>query len=870
MNLNKYKNNKIILFYLCNFINSLLFTNILRCYNIMKNTFKVNQTNLEDIYSSCTITINNVSYLVNCPDGTQRNLIELNTKFSKINTLLLTDNSVNSLSGYFGFSLSRYEQINGVLISHKNNNLKEKQENLKKCEVIKEDNKVSNKQSLLVIGPEGIKNLIKDSELFFVDNPLYNIYELKGENNLFKLNPCWDTNDILLPSNKYISHIDNSNVIKDENVTIHTFCTNNSLVNKISMSYFFITKERKRPFLIQKAKSLGVSDVKLISKLSKGESVNINNLCITPDDVMGPVPPRDSVLILSINCINDINFFIDNNNFRDIVLNNNKINFKISIIYILIQDHNMLLSSEFDILINLLIKTNKTNFVLLDCQTINNQFLLNEGKYKVSKILNTFSSKKFDVSKIPPNFNNIDKSMIIKIEQFLNKYNIVKALPGMEINILPNTSIINKNLTFDEKSNKKLLDVLNNYSNKICNDVNETTSKISDVYIKNNNLQPSFCILGSNSQKPSIHKNVSSIMLKIDKSYVLIDCGEGTYQQICHLYKYNENSTKELEDILINIRLIFISHKHGDHFLGIINIINKINNARLRNNIYFKKDNHNYITYLIVPVNIKKWLENNLDCYFNQNCSKDFDYKIYYKIIDCEDLNPNRCKVYSDYISNDNFDFNPDIFKSFDVELKSIESVNNKLLQFKNDLFLLNKECNINNLEELNRLQIYLNNIIGINIFAIEVLHCNDAYGCIITNSQYDFSNIDVNNFNNWKISYSGDTRPCNNFTNYCQYSSILFHEATFDDELTKDAVIKMHSTFKEAIDVGKTCWRVVLTHFSPRYSKFVPYKNYFKDRKVLVVLDGLCFSLDDLKDLYNINEDIYNLFSKIDKENIL
>ena len=52
--------------------------------------------------------------------------------------------------------------------------------------------------------------------------------------------------------------------------------------------------------------------------------------------------------------------------------------------------------------------------------------------------------------------------------------------------------------------------------------------------------------------------------------------------------------------------------------------------------------------------------------------------------------------------------------------------------------------------------------------------------------------------------------------------STVLLHEATFDDELQGDAMAKKHSTTSEALGVGRAMGakRVLLTHFSQRYQK--------------------------------------------------
>lgn len=80
-----------------------------------------------------------------------------------------------------------------------------------------------------------------------------------------------------------------------------------------------------------------------------------------------------------------------------------------------------------------------------------------------------------------------------------------------------------------------------------------------------------------------------------------------------------------------------------------------------------------------------------------------------------------------------------------------------------------------------------------------------------------------------FKFSYSGDCRPSERFADIGRGSTVLVHEATFDDDLKSDAVAKKHSTTSEAIGVGIAMGarRVILTHFSQRYQK-IPSMNAF------------------------------------------
>ncbi|PVA08392.1 ribonuclease Z, partial [Pelagivirga sediminicola] len=69
-------------------------------------------------------------------------------------------------------------------------------------------------------------------------------------------------------------------------------------------------------------------------------------------------------------------------------------------------------------------------------------------------------------------------------------------------------------------------------------------------------------ILGSNSATPAYGRNQTSQVLNIDNKLYLIDCGEGTQLQ---LNRYGIKSSR--------IKHIFISHLHGDHYLGLVGLL---------------------------------------------------------------------------------------------------------------------------------------------------------------------------------------------------------------------------------------------------------------------------------------------------------
>jgi len=69
-------------------------------------------------------------------------------------------------------------------------------------------------------------------------------------------------------------------------------------------------------------------------------------------------------------------------------------------------------------------------------------------------------------------------------------------------------------------------------------------------------------ILGSNSAIPTTKRKPTAQLLNVAERFLLIDCGEGTQMQL-RLYKIK----------MQRIEHIFISHLHGDHYFGLIGLI---------------------------------------------------------------------------------------------------------------------------------------------------------------------------------------------------------------------------------------------------------------------------------------------------------
>lgn len=75
-------------------------------------------------------------------------------------------------------------------------------------------------------------------------------------------------------------------------------------------------------------------------------------------------------------------------------------------------------------------------------------------------------------------------------------------------------------------------------------------------------------ILGTGSATPITERRPSAALLDLGNESILIDCGEGTQFQ---MLKYKVRFSR--------LKYVLITHLHGDHFYGLIALINTLNNT---------------------------------------------------------------------------------------------------------------------------------------------------------------------------------------------------------------------------------------------------------------------------------------------------
>uniref|UniRef100_A0A673YR29 Zinc phosphodiesterase ELAC protein 2 n=1 Tax=Salmo trutta TaxID=8032 RepID=A0A673YR29_SALTR len=108
---------------------------------------------------------------------------------------------------------------------------------------------------------------------------------------------------------------------------------------------------------------------------------------------------------------------------------------------------------------------------------------------------------------------------------------------------------------------------------------------------------PEVVFLGTGSALPMKIRNVSGNLVNISATQsVLLDCGEGTFGQLCRHYG------DSVDETLAKISTVFISHMHADHHTGLLSLLFQRERALATLGKAFSP------IYLIGPVQMMTWL----------------------------------------------------------------------------------------------------------------------------------------------------------------------------------------------------------------------------------------------------------------------
>ncbi len=264
--------------------------------------------------------------------------------------------------------------------------------------------------------------------------------------------------------------------------------------------------------------------------------------------------------------------------------------------------------------------------------------------------------------------------------------------------------------------------------------------------------------LGTTAAVPSANRNHTSIALKYRDEVILWDCGEGTQRQMIR---------SKLS--YMRVSKIFITHFHGDHFLGIPGLIQTLAFAGRER-----------------PLQI---------------------------------FGPPGIKEIVDILSGiGNFDLN------FDILTREYRHMGVKTEHYK--ITPIEVEHSVPTyglvLEELKEREFLIEKAQELGLKpgpAYSKLHKGEH----VTVDGKKISPEDVlgDPKKGIKIVYSSDTLPCKSIIKNCQ-DAILIHDSTFDETLKDKATESMHSTCVDAAHIAKEgkAKKLFLTHISPRYKE--------------------------------------------------
>lgn len=306
--------------------------------------------------------------------------------------------------------------------------------------------------------------------------------------------------------------------------------------------------------------------------------------------------------------------------------------------------------------------------------------------------------------------------------------------------------------------------------------------------------QVEILVCGTGSAIPSKFRNVLGNMVRVpfidtktgDSGYrtIFLDAGENTMGTIKRLFKKDD-----MDMLMRELKLIYLSHLHADHHMGIAGLIKEwLKRAR-------EDNDDNRLLYIVTPWQYEKFLE-------ELNSIEDLGDTSRLRYLSCEQFNKCSSKILPELEQQPLEAINSDDLLSSKVKIRPFTPNDDLCEQMFKDLKL--KSFN-----------------------TCYAFHCEYAYSCAL---EFWLNNTGKS----FKIAYSGDSRPRKQFAHIGHHSNLLIHESTLEDDKLLDALKKRHSTTSEAVQVAilMKARKVILTHFSQRYRSFSCSKQVYEQLK--------------------------------------
>ena len=294
-------------------------------------------------------------------------------------------------------------------------------------------------------------------------------------------------------------------------------------------------------------------------------------------------------------------------------------------------------------------------------------------------------------------------------------------------------------------------------------------------------------ILGSSAAIPMNNRNLPSIALRYKNELILFDCGEDLQRRFIDAkLKFNKPMK------------IFISHFHGDHVIGLPGLLFRFGLIE-RDAPLTIFGPRNLFLYLMLHSKILGLKTN----YPLKVIEIDHENE---KLIEYTGLNPEK--------SSQEIQINDDVILDAKYYFIKYTVVDHSVLAFGYSFNEKPRKGRFNP-QRARELGIPEGRLWGKLHEGQEI----DLNGKIINPEK---EGIVGPKRAGRKITYSGDTAPCENLINLGINSDVLIHEATFSKELKDIAKEKKHSTSVDAAHaaVKMNAKKLLLTHLSSRYQE--------------------------------------------------
>lgn len=293
-------------------------------------------------------------------------------------------------------------------------------------------------------------------------------------------------------------------------------------------------------------------------------------------------------------------------------------------------------------------------------------------------------------------------------------------------------------------------------------------------------------ILGSNSAVPAHSRHPTSQVIQVDDYHFLMDCGEGTQMQM-NRYKIKKNK----------INHVFISHLHGDHYFGLIGLITS-----------YALNNRPQDLHIYSPVGLQRIIQLQLDT---------VDAKLPFQCIFHE--------LTAEGIILEE--------KSATVECFKV----NHRIECYGFIFREKKNPRKINVEQVNKYNVPYE--------FYDNLHLGQDYK---TPNDEIIKNEILTSATSPSKSYAfcADTTYFEPIIENIKCVDLIYHEATYLNDLAEKAANRNHSTSKQAATIAKKCGtkKLLIGHFSSMYETGEKHQEEAREifENTEIAKEGVCY----------------------------